>query len=191
MTPELSPRLSRNYNYNNGKLPQQQQQNQHYLYPPPTSAIPQQDEDDDEDDDLLDHEVATATSSLYLSTPSQHPYSYSSSTRKLKKRRPSSSSNRAIQTLQTEVAALCQEIDHLRKTKQQPSSLLRWRSSSSWLWLFTKSIAKHAFFNFLILLLVFFVLWRRKSPIAIAVMNYASPRTRDLIRYLLSRTLYV
>jgi hypothetical protein len=181
MTPELSPRLSRNnnYYYNNGKSPQQH----HYLYTTAqNTTIP---EDDDNNDDLLDQEVATTTSSLYLSTPSQHPYS--SSRKSSKRRRPSSSSNRAIQSLQTEVAGLCEEIDHLRRTnlKQKSSSLLRWR----WLWLF-KSVAKHAFFNFLILLLVFFVLWRRKSPIAYAVINYAGPRTRDLIRYIFNRIVF-
>lgn len=132
------------------------------------------------EDEEFDNEVATATSSLYLSTPTQHPYS---NIRKKKKRKPS---DVAIQTLQTEVAALCEEIDSLRRRDiLKAKSLHRWR----WLWLF-RSIAKHAFFNFLILMLLFIVLWRRKSPIAYAVISYAGPRLRDLIQYMFNHIVF-
>ncbi|KAI7891541.1 acyl CoA binding protein-domain-containing protein [Mucor mucedo] len=118
-----------------------------------------------------DNEVATATSSLYLSTPSRHPYAESS------KKSSKLATKKALKNLQIEVAALCQEIDHLRREKHH--SYLRWRG----LWLL-KSVARHTFFNFLIMILVFVVLWRRKSPIAYAIMSYTGPRTRDQIRYL-------
>jgi hypothetical protein len=135
----------------------------------------------------LDHEVATATSSLYLSTPNQHPYHQPSiePIRKLKRKRRSS--NLVLQTLQTEVAALCEEIDHLRTRdmKKSNQSLLRWSS----LWLL-KSIAKQAFFNFLILMLLFLVLWRRKSPIAYAVISFAGPQLGDFMHYIFSHVVF-
>lgn len=127
---------------------------------------PQQDEQD------YDNEVATATSSLYLSTPSRHPY------RNPTKKYSRSSTSKALQSLQIEVAVLCQEIGHLRRDSYR-ISFLRWRG----LWLL-KSVARHTFFNFLILVLVFVVLLRRKSPIAYAIMSYTGPRTRDQILYL-------
>lgn len=133
-----------------------------------------------DEEDEFDNEVATATSSLYLSTPTQHPYvGY----RRQKKRKPS---DVAIQTLQTEVAALCEEIDSLRRRDMlKTKSLYRWR----WLWLF-RSVAKHAFFNFVILMILFLVLWRRKSPIAYAVISYAGPRLRDLMQYMFNHVVF-
>jgi hypothetical protein len=98
----------------------------------------------------------------------------------------SSKNNKAIHTLQMEVAALCEEIDQLRRNDIAKSkSMFKWR----WLWLF-KSIAKHAFFNFLILMMLFIVLWRRKSPIAYAVISYAGPRLKELMSYIFSRLVF-
>ncbi|KAI8070187.1 acyl CoA binding protein-domain-containing protein [Thamnidium elegans] len=111
----------------------------------------------------FDNEVATTTSSLYLSTPSQHPYTT-----------VKPNTNQALQSLQTEVATLCQEIQQLRR--RQGSK--RWRL----LWIF-KSVARQTFFNLIILFLLFIVLWKRKSPIAYAILAYTGPRTRDLLRY--------
>ncbi|CAO0791925.1 unnamed protein product [Mucor circinelloides] len=153
LTPELSPKSRNLYNIG-GQQPNEE--------------------------DELDNEVATATSSLYLSTPTQHPYS---SYRRQKKRKPS---DVAIQTLQTEVAALCEEIDSLRRRDMlKTKSLHRWR----WLWLF-RSVAKHAFFNFLVLMILFLVLWRRKSPIAYAVISYAGPKLRDLMQYMFNHIVF-
>lgn len=119
-------------------------------------------------------EVATATSSLYISTPYYK-----------KRTRSSSSSNKAtLKTLQSEVAALCEEINHLRVKERHPL-LLRWRL----IWLF-KSVAKHVFLNILILFLLFLVLWRRKSPIAYTIIAYTGPRTRDLLRYISQRVVF-
>lgn len=95
-----------------------------------------------------------------------------------------SNRNQAIQTLQIEVAALCEEIDQLRRNNVT-NYMSKWR----WLWLF-KSIAKHAFFNFLILMMLFIVLWRRKSPIAYAVISYAGPRLRDFMSYIFKRLMF-
>lgn len=179
MTPELSPRQTKQHY---SKSPQ------HYLYHPPISAV-QREMNDDED--YLDNEVATATSSLYLSTPSQNPYNKhneNNSSSGKKKRSTSASSSKALRSLQTEVAALCEEIDHLRKRnsqKHRKSRIITFRL----LWFF-KSVAKHAFFNFLILMLLFLVLWRRKSPIAYAVISYAGPRLKDLLHYISSHVVF-
>lgn len=179
MTPELSPRQTKQHY---SKSPQ------HYLYHPPISAV-QREMNDDED--YLDNEVATATSSLYLSTPSQNPYNKhneNNSSSGKKKRSSSASSSKALRSLQTEVAALCEEIDHLRKRnsqKHRKSRIITFRL----LWFF-KSVAKHAFFNFLILMLLFLVLWRRKSPIAYAVISYAGPRLKDLLHYISSHVVF-
>lgn len=86
----------------------------------------------------------------------------------------------SIQMLQTEVAALYQKINLLQKSN--PKSIFRWR----WLWFF-RSVAKHAFFNFLLLMMVFLVLWRRKSPIAYAVISYGGPCLKNLLEYIFSR----
>jgi hypothetical protein len=168
ITPELSPKNSLSkYMYNNGKSPQ------HYLFS----------QDYNDEVEQLDLEVATATSSLYLSSPKQHPYHQLSTEPIRKLRRKRRSSNLALQTLQTEVAALCEEIDHLRKRDNNKStgSFLGWSS----LWLL-KSVAKQAFFNFLILMMLFLVLWRRKSPIAYAVISFVGPRLSDFMHYIFS-----
>ncbi|KAI9354450.1 hypothetical protein BD770DRAFT_133756 [Pilaira anomala] len=154
VTPELSPRPSRH-------------ESSYSIYTPMTINHEEEDK-----------EVATATSSLYISTPSQNPY--------YKKRtQSSSSSNKAtLKTLQSEVAALCEEINHLRVKERHPL-LLRWR-----LILLFKSVAKHIFLNILILFLLFLVLWRRKSPIAYTIIAYTGPRTRDLLRYISQRVVF-
>lgn len=175
ITPELSPKhsVSRSL-YNSGKSPQ------HYLL---SQAQHQRSKEIEE----LDQEVAIATSSLYLSMPNQHPYDQPSNEPIRKLRRKRRSSNLAFQTLQTEVAALCEEIGHLRSrdVNKRNRSLLRWSS----LWLL-KSVAKQAFFNFVILMLLFFVLWRRRSPIAYAVISFAGPRLKDSMHYIFRHVVF-
>ncbi|GAA5813001.1 hypothetical protein MFLAVUS_006467 [Mucor flavus] len=116
----------------------------------------------------FDNEVATTTSSLYLSNPSQHPYT-----------KPAAN-NLALQSLQSEVATLCQEIHQLRRRQGK-----RWRL----LWIF-KSVARQTFFNVIILFLLFLVLWKRKSPIAYAILAYTGPHTKDLLRYFSNRAIF-
>ncbi|KAL9558332.1 hypothetical protein MBANPS3_000955 [Mucor bainieri] len=82
--------------------------------------------------------------------------------------------------LHSEVAALCREMSSLQFINSR--SMFQWH----WLWFF-KSVAKHAIFNCLSSILLFFVLWRRKSPIAYVVISYVGPRLRNALQYLLSR----
>ncbi|OAD04331.1 hypothetical protein MUCCIDRAFT_108156 [Mucor lusitanicus CBS 277.49] len=88
--------------------------------------------------------------------------------------------NTPISMLQSEVTALCREMRSLQFISSK--SIFQWH----WLW-FLKSVAKHAIFNCLSSILLFFVLWRRKSPIAYAVISYVGPRVRDVLQYLTSR----
>jgi hypothetical protein len=124
----------------------------------------------DDDDDDFDKEVATATSSLSLSSPNDHPYQV----------------NVALQSLHEEVNSLYNELTHLNDGKP---SILKRVLGFKWMWLF-KSIAKHVFFNFIVMLLLFFVLWRRKSPIAYAVLSYSGPKLQALMRFLFNRVVY-
>ncbi|CAO0798423.1 unnamed protein product [Mucor circinelloides] len=88
-------------------------------------------------------------------------------------------SNISISTLQSEITALCREMSSLQITNSK--SIFQWQ----WLWLL-KSVAKHAIFNCLSSVLLFLVLWRRKSPIAYAVISYVGPRLRNILQYLMS-----
>ncbi|KAL7328643.1 hypothetical protein PS15p_206880 [Mucor circinelloides] len=89
-------------------------------------------------------------------------------------------SNISVSTLQSEITALCREMSSLQIASSK--SIFQWQ----WLWLL-KSVAKHAIFNCLSSVLLFFVLWRRKSPIAYAVISYVGPRLRTILHYLMSR----
>lgn len=88
-------------------------------------------------------------------------------------------SHTSISMLQSEVAALCRETSLLQCIRSK--SIFQWH----WLWFF-KSVAKHAIFNCLSSILLFFVLWRRKSPLAYAVVSYAGPRLSNVLQYLMS-----
>ncbi|GAN11461.1 hypothetical protein MAM1_0615c11024 [Mucor ambiguus] len=85
----------------------------------------------------------------------------------------------SIAGLQSEVTALCQGMGSLQFNVSK--SVFQWH----WLWFF-KSVAKHAIFHCLSSILLFFVLWRRKSPIAYAVISYVGPRLRNVLQYLMS-----
>ncbi|CAO3599170.1 unnamed protein product [Absidia cylindrospora] len=120
--------------------------------------------------DTIDREVAAATSGLGLMAPEQHPYH----------ERVESVSERALESLQTDVAALTEQLGHLRTSlAQKRHDKLRW----TWLWL-GKTVVKHASINLVILFLVFLVLLKRKSPIAYAIMGYVGSRLQDILLYL-------
>ncbi|KAF7721743.1 hypothetical protein EC973_004181 [Apophysomyces ossiformis] len=137
------------------------------------------------DTDTIDREVAAATSTLALKSPSYHPY-MPAEERQLKRR--SSASERALESLQTEVTALSEQIDLMRKSmteKEDRRRQLKW----TWLWLI-KSVAKHALVNSIIFLLIFVVLWKRKSPIAYAIIAYTGPYLQDILRYAIRRLVF-
>jgi hypothetical protein len=98
---------------------------------------------------------------------------------------PSSSDN-ALESLQTEVAALTEQLDHFRKTlAENKMEKQRW----SWQWLI-KTLVKHVSINLLILTLVFVVLLRRKSPIAYAIIAHVGPRLQDILHYIVQKVFF-
>ncbi|KAI8967999.1 hypothetical protein BDF20DRAFT_799143, partial [Mycotypha africana] len=99
--------------------------------------------------------------------------------------------DKAIHMLQTEVTALCQEIKSLQKNSHSSykNHFLSFLTSWPWLW-FIKSIAKHIFLNVCIFTLLFIVLRRRKSPIALAIVHHVGPRLKDFMHYLFDTTVF-
>ncbi|KAI7860759.1 hypothetical protein BDC45DRAFT_429663, partial [Circinella umbellata] len=95
---------------------------------------------------------------------------------------------RALESLQTEVTALSEQIDRLTRgmvARDERQRQLRW----SWFRLI-KSILKHTVINSIVLLLAFLILWRRKSPVALAIVSYVGPQTQEIMRYLVRRIVF-
>jgi len=85
---------------------------------------------------------------------------------------------RALENLQTDVTALTEQIDILRRgmiEKEMKRKAEKW----TWGWLF-KTTAKHAVVNLIILTVIFLFLMKRKSPIAYAVIAYLGPWWNDI-----------
>ncbi|KAI8379167.1 uncharacterized protein BYT42DRAFT_316119 [Radiomyces spectabilis] len=159
------------------------------------------------DTDTIDREVAATTSGLAIASPRQHPYhnawqrgrkSVTDGTQTETTAPPVagpiqaperlSSSEQALENLQTEVAALCEQLDMMRRSMTERDAQKR-QYRWTWLWLI-KTIAKHAFANVIILLLVFLALWRQKSPIAYAIIGYVGPRLKEIMRYMVRRVVF-
>lgn len=184
---------------------QQQQQQQHQL---------QHQQDMLSEADTLDREVAAATSNLVLSSPRQSPYTVSTVSHNRKKSNSkqhqhstlsphlsststSTSSNnkkklkksdRALEKLQTEVTALTEQIDRLRrgiKLREERDKNRKWSTLG-----ITKVLLKHLMANSAILLIAFYILWRRKSPIAYAIIGYIMPIIQDMIRKIIQRIVF-
>lgn len=159
--------------------------------------------------DTLDREVAAATSNLVLSSPRQSPYSStpnnkkkithsnhssssastSKSNKKLEKINSRKADSRALEKLQTEVSALTEQIDRLRrgiKVREERDQQKRQWSS----WRLTKMLIKHLMANSAILLIAFYILWRRKSPIAYSIINYIMPLLRDILQKLIRKVVF-
>ncbi|KAI7875103.1 hypothetical protein K492DRAFT_240463 [Lichtheimia hyalospora FSU 10163] len=128
------------------------------------------------DTDTIDREVAAATASLGINSPSYHPY------------KPAPS-ERALEGLQTDITALSEQLDMMRKSladrEKRDRDLVRW----SWLRL-VKAVIKHTMINSLVLLLIFLVLLKRKSPIALAIAHYMAPRIQEATKYMMHRVVF-
>ncbi|KAI8082812.1 acyl CoA binding protein-domain-containing protein [Halteromyces radiatus] len=97
-----------------------------------------------------------------------------------------SPSEKALESLQTEVAALTEQLDYLRiELAEKKNQKLRW----SWFRL-GKTLLKHTSINLVILLLAFIVLYKRKSPIAYVIIGYVGPRIQDILHYLVERLFF-
>jgi hypothetical protein len=188
---------------------QKQSNNTHKTYVHPMDFLQQQQQQQDllSEADTIDREVAAATANLVLSSPRQSPY-YSLpipiSTHKKKSSRQlspqlsststSTSSNkkaakntisyskkaadRALEKLQTEVTALTEQIDRLRRSREdRDRALSRWSALG-----IMKILIKHLLANSAILVIAFYILWRRKSPIAYSMIGVLQELVRKIIR---------
>lgn len=143
--------------------------------------------------DTIDREVAAATANLSLTSPRQSPYTPKSQKRKssIKESASTSSSsrkNKAFEQLQTEVTALTEQIDRLRqsiKSKEEKDKKLRWSTLG-----LVKVLLKHVLANSAILLILFYILWRRKSPIAYAILGHVTPIIQELLRKILQKVVF-
>ncbi|CAO0791069.1 unnamed protein product [Mucor circinelloides] len=164
--------------------------------------------------DTLDREVAAATSNLVLSSPRQSPYTVSTASNNRKKttskpqqhstlsphlsstststssnnKKKLKKSDRALEKLQTEVTALTEQIDRLRrgiKLREERDKNRKWSTLG-----ITKVLLKHLMANSAILLITFYILWRRKSPIAYAIIGYIMPIIQDMIRKIIQRIVF-
>lgn len=118
--------------------------------------------------DTLDREVAAATTHLH-----QHHASSSSST-SANSSKGEKKKERAFERLQTEITALTEQIDRLRQ--QQKGG---WTMGKVMLMLL-----KHALADSALLFIIFLVLWKRKSPLAYAIIARAVPFFQALARQL-------
>ncbi|KAI8069795.1 acyl CoA binding protein-domain-containing protein [Gilbertella persicaria] len=158
--------------------------------------------------DTIDREVAAVTANLQLSSPRESPYHtlptpsshnkkklalpQSSNPTPRKKSFNSSSSStsspkktdRALEKLQTEVTALTEQIDRLRQSIQL-------REEDKWsVWRIIKILLKHLMANSAIFLIVFYALWKSKSPIAYKLIDYLQPLIQALVRNILRKVVF-
>lgn len=153
------------------------------------------------DTDSMDREVAATTANLALSSPRQSPYtqpkkssssSVGSSTthsQQQKKKKRKENSTRALERLQTEVTALTEQMDRLRRNSLIEANNRKDRKG----WIFKNLcllLVKHLMVNSAILFIAFYILYKRKSPLAYAVMNYITPWMQQIIRNIIRRIVF-
>jgi Fe2+ transport system protein B len=147
--------------------------------------------------DTIDREVAAATAHLSLSSPRQSPYTprKSITTNEASSKKSSSSStnnsshhkkrsDRALEKLQTEVMALTEQVDRLRTSIQEKGK----RPSRSWQ--LVKILFKHLMANSAILCIVFYILYKQKSPIAYSIIDYIRPIIQAMMRKLIQNIVF-
>lgn len=169
--------------------------------------------------DTIDREVAATTANLTLSSPRQSPYSSlptpisTAHKKKLHQISPQLSStststsshkntsnnektkdtsrkikkaDRALERLQTEVTALTEQIDRLRRSREdRDRQLRRWSTFG-----ITKILIKHLLANSAIFLIAFYILWKRKSPIAHSIIGYIMPIIQELMRKIIQKVVF-
>ncbi|KAI9307404.1 hypothetical protein BJ944DRAFT_20546 [Cunninghamella echinulata] len=99
-----------------------------------------------------------------------------------------STSERALESLQTEVAALTEQLENLKfalSEKEEKRRQFRW----TWLWL-GNMVIKQVSINLIILFLIFLVLLKRKSPIAYALISYVGPNIKNILVYMKNRIFF-
>lgn len=155
--------------------------------------------------DTLDREVAAATARLSITAPQHSPYatqqphhhhhhrsigsasisSSGSSHRSSKKTMKKEENNRALEKLQTEVTALTEQIDRLRQQHRQHQQKTGWTMQR-----IVMTLLKHALADFTILFILFLVLWKKKSPIAYAILDRIMPLVHAIVTKVVRRVVF-
>jgi hypothetical protein len=78
------------------------------------------------------------------------------------------------------VAALNERIEMFRRDVSDKERKRR-LEKSGWGWL-VRATFKQALLNLVILFIIFLILWRRRSPIAYAMIAWVGPQWRELLR---------
>ncbi|ORZ00180.1 hypothetical protein BCR43DRAFT_484802 [Syncephalastrum racemosum] len=175
MTPEIYPAHYRHYSisshHSKKSNPQSHSQHQHkplLLQSPPLPSRPVP--------------LSRTTTASYhddsIKTDDEH--------RSSRQETASPTSETAVENLQTEVTALSEQIEKLRRGMAADDARRRTSKRVLALW-FVKTLVKHAVVNSIILLIAFAILWHRRSPMADIVLAYAKPRLQRFMRLLLSR----
>lgn len=105
---------------------------------------------------------------------------------KKKSKRASSVDTRALEKLQTEVTALTEQIDRMRRdsiVNNQKSKNVQWMTV-------LKTVIKYLMANSAIFLIIFFILWKKKSPIAYKIINAIMPFIQLIIRKIIRRVVF-
>ncbi|KAI9484230.1 MAG: hypothetical protein EXX96DRAFT_476981 [Benjaminiella poitrasii] len=171
----------------------QRQQQQHHLQQHDLLSEP----------DTIDREVAATTANLALRSPTHSPYSKKKHHSKQKRNHSNTTtsttsttsmankktSDRALEKLQTEVTALTEQIDRLRSSiklrEERDRRKLNWSA-----WKIIKLLLKHLIANSVIFLIVFYVLWRKKSPLAYGILSYIMPIVQEIMRKVLRKVIF-
>ncbi|KAI7895521.1 uncharacterized protein EV154DRAFT_495172 [Mucor mucedo] len=134
--------------------------------------------------DTLDREVAAATANLTLSSPRQSPYyikkKHSHTSSVSKKSVSKKDSHRALERLQTEVTALTEQIDRMRRQQKDETTFTK----------VVKVLLKHLMADSAIFLIAFYILWKRKSPLAYSLINAIMPFLQDIIRSIIRKVVF-
>lgn len=100
--------------------------------------------------------------------------------------KPAIGSETVLEKLQTDVAALSEQIDRLRRAMTEKEAR-RGGRCRRWLWLLLKALLKQILVNSFLFTLVFVILWYRRSPYADAMLAYLKPRIQRAMRQVLGR----
>ncbi|CAO3598757.1 unnamed protein product [Absidia cylindrospora] len=93
-------------------------------------------------------------------------------------------SERTLENLQTEVTALTEQMDRLRQ-ELKDEEMMKQRLGLGWL---LRTLIKHLLANSLIAGIIFCILWRRRSPLAVALVDHLTPQIKVLIHSMIRST---
>ncbi|ORZ18481.1 acyl CoA binding protein-domain-containing protein [Absidia repens] len=91
---------------------------------------------------------------------------------------------RTLENLQTEVTALTEQMDRLRQ-ELKDKEMMKQHFGIGWL---LRTLIKHLLANSLIAGILFCILWRRRSPLAVALVDHLTPQIKMLLRSMIRST---